>query len=428
MSLFLEVLTTLILSCGEMYTWKNILKSQKIDYRKFFISLLILIFIQIFNYYFISNFMKSIIVMVSFVLLCSFIFKVKLKHSIIVAFICELLIIIIEAFLAIVYSLIFKINLTSNSLFIATTLDLLIAFFIIIISKLKIFNKLYLFIVEITNHIKSYQILLFLLLVMLSSSAIFAYIYLDKNIPLILIINVSISLLYSVIVIIVFKYQNRYYKIHNKYNNTLDILQSQEHIINDYRIMNHENKNQLITIKAMTNSKKIIGYINSLISQKSKFKNEIINESLKLPEGGIRGLIYSKIVFMKDNGIICNLSVDKRITAKKLSNISDNDTVEICEIIGVIIDNAIEEVVNLSDKLINVDMSIIDNEFVIYVSNSYNSVNLNQINGPDCKSIKGKNRGYGLKLANKIVEENRKLKLETIISKETYTQKLTIKL
>ena len=236
------------------------------------------------------------------------------------------------------------------------------------------------------------------------------------------------SVLYTIILIIVFNYQNRYYRVNIKYENSINNLYAQESIIEDFKIMNHENKNQLLTIKSMNKNKKIEGYINSLIEQKEKFKNEILDASLKLPEGGIRGLIYIKLLYMKEKNISCNLNVDKKINIKTFRNINDNDTVDVCQILGVYIDNAIEEVVNLNNRNININLYMEDNELVVSISNTYCSklqVN-NRTN--ELYTTKGKNHGYGLKLVRRLILNNKKLRNETQILKDSFNQKLFIKI
>jgi two-component system sensor histidine kinase AgrC len=208
-----------------------------------------------------------------------------------------------------------------------------------------------------------------------------------------------------------------------KYHTSLDTLQAQESIISDYRILNHENKNNLMTIKSLSKSKKVNKYIDSLLNQQEKLKNKIIDETLKLPEGGIRGLIYNKLTLIKEYNIPYYLNVDKKINYKSLSNISDEDIVDVCQILGVFIDNAIDESNLIDDKQINIDLHLNNNEFIISIANHYNKkLNINNL-----KTTKGKGHGYGLKLVKKIIESNNKIHTKKEINKDLFIQKIYIK-
>ena len=151
-----------------------------------------------------------------------------------------------------------------------------------------------------------------------------------------------------------------------------------------------------------------------------------MNETYKLPEGGIRGLIYSKILIMREKNIECNLNVDKRITIKLLYNISDNDIVDICQILGVFIDNAMEECYRIDKKEIQITLHIQNNCLIIEISNYHNRDYKSINKSIQIKSTKGKGHGYGLQLVKRLIENNKKLRNERLISKEIFTQKLII--
>lgn len=429
MNILLEIVSAFIIVFCEAISWFKITdKKINKDNKKLYTVVIIIAVFQILNYHFVNNFVKSIGIMISFVIGSKILLQISVKKSIIIAFLCEIMVIILEAVYVILMSLFFSVDTINNSVIITFFADIFIGILLYFVFSTNLLKKIYKGICDITNQVKLYQMSLFLALVMFSLSTIFAYIYLDKNVPLLLIINISLSVIYTVIVILVLNYQNRYYKVNINYQNSLDYLQAQESIIDEYRIINHENKNQLLTIKSMTKDKKVINYVNTLIEQKENFKNEIINSILQLPEGGIRGLVYSKILYMKENNITCNLNIDRNISVKTFKNINDNDTVIICEILGVFIDNAIEEVDGIKNKIINIGMYLDNNVLEISITNAYESM-LNIVDGNNAlSSTKGNNHGYGLKLVKKLIAGNNKLMNETEITKDTFKQNLLVKL
>lgn len=427
MSILLELISTLIISIGEVLAWYNICK-KKINILKPFniLLLIILTILNFLNYKYLNNFFKGVGTIVISAFISKVILNIKLKDSIILSFIEEFMVIISEALIVIIISFFFNLDMSNitYSLYIQVGFDCIIALCIYFMSKAPIFSKLYFKLSKITDNLKLNVIFVFILFVVFGVTVLFSATYFKEHLQLAVLINIIVAFIYTIIMFLILNYQNRYYKIRLKYKNIIDNLQAHEMIIDNYRVINHENKNQLLTIKSMTNNKKVTNYISSLLKQKEIFNNEVISETLKLPEGGIRGLIYSKITQMKNNGIECNLNVDKKIKSSILYNISDNDNVEICEVLGVYIDNAREEVENMEQKIINISLYLEDDKLNIIISNPYRSEKLNN----NLKSTKGDGHGYGLQLVKKIISNNKRLNIETRITKDVFTQKLCIKI
>ena len=85
-----------------------------------------------------------------------------------------------------------------------------------------------------------------------------------------LVFNFSIIIIVSVIVINTLITQNKLNKVNGKYNIALKSLNDYENMMSKYRIVNHENKNLLLTVRAMilNNEKEIPKYIDSIIEKK----------------------------------------------------------------------------------------------------------------------------------------------------------------
>lgn len=425
MNFALEFFSTLIVSIGEVFAWHNIYK-KKINLLNPFNILLIIILttLNFLNYKFLNNFFKGIGTIVISSFISKMMMDIKIKDSILLSFIEEIMVIISEALIVIIISFVFKLDMNgiTDSLYMQIIFDCLIALCLYFVSKISLFSKLYFKLAKITDNLKINVLFLILLFVIFGITVLFSTTYFKDHLQIAIIINISISLVYTVILFLILNYQNRYYKIKLKYKNIIDNLQAHEMIIDNYRVINHENKNQLLTIKSMTNNKKVIGYINSLLNQNKSFHDEVIAATLKLPEGGIRGLIYSKITQMRNNGVECNINVDKNIKSSILYNIDDNNNVQICEILGVFIDNACEAVENLENKIVNIDLYLVDKTITISISNTYNPSSFNK----NIKSTKGSGRGYGLQLVKKIINNNKCLSNETYITKDVFIQKLII--
>ena len=430
MNYILEFIGAMALASSQVYAWCKISK-QKIQYGKWavFIAILVLILkMLILND--INLYIKPVAMVLIAIIVYKILFNEKIKNSIIVICLNYFLILIADAIFGFALILLFNNNMeylqdnyTGNMI-----ADIFVALLMCGLVQFNIFNKMYKYIQRHTNNIKEYKLLIFLLIIITCSMAGFILTYFKNNIFLALLINIFISFVYAIIVIRIINTKNKYIYINNKYHTNLENLQAQEAVINDYRVMNHENKNNLLTIKGMTNNKKVVGYIESLLDQKEKMSNTIMNQTIMLPEGGMRGLIYSKMLVMQECNIKCMLHVDKKVTKKTLLNISDIDMVNLCEIIGVFIDNAIDECNNIDKKEINISLHLNDNKLIIVISNYYNINNKNIIKGTNIKSNKGEGRGYGLKLVENIIKDNHHITNEKVIEKDVFTQKLYLKI
>ena len=431
MNLIVSFIGTSLLTCAEVYLW-FILSNKKIDFRKksiYIYTLLLSLFIFINHNYSIHS-VKEITTVLLALIFCKIIVKLGIRETVVLTFLGQLLIMIAEAIMVGIMNVVFNYNIDfiMNDSLVTLVFDIIMTVFVILFSKIKIWKKLYNWLIRITGYIKTPQLVVFLLFVTLGSSIFSTSVYFKNNLVISLILNVVISIVYTIIIFLVFRYQHKYFVIKSKYNLSLDDLQAQETLLNDYRIANHENKNNLLTIKEMTSNKKVVGFINALIKENYSSNNySLVKKCLKLPTRGIRALIYNKMKLMTNKGIDCNLSVDNKVSSEVIKNLTDDDIVDICKMLGVFLDNSIEELGSYDEKTINISFSLIDGLLHIIICNNYESFNKStQLETK--KSTKGKGRGYGLQLVKRIVEINRKIDHKTVISKDLYSQEIIIKL
>ena len=200
-------------------------------------------------------------------------------------------------------------------------------------------------------------------------------------------------------------------------------------MIDKFRINNHENKNQLLTIRNMTKDKKTVNYIDKLVDNKINDNERIMHKTSKIPEGGLRATIYSKICLMDKYKIKYNLDVAKDVRTVDLINMNENLMIDVCKILGVFLDNAIEAVKKEKNKLVRIEIYIMDKELCIDISNNFKgNIDFDKL-GNSKYTTKGENHGYGLMLVNKILSENSNdLKNEMNINGNIFTQTLKIKM
>lgn len=200
-------------------------------------------------------------------------------------------------------------------------------------------------------------------------------------------------------------------------------------MMSKYRIDNHENKNLLMTIRAMilNKEKDIPKYIDSIVKDKYEDNEKLLLQMNVIPSGGLRATIYSEILKIKDNKINYSLDIDKNLKAIDLIELDTDEVIDICKIICVFIDNAIEEVKKLKIRNIQISLYMEDNYLNIKVSNNYkDKINIDKI-FDEGYTTKGKGHGYGLSLVKKIVDSNKKLENKIEISKDIFSQIISIK-
>ena len=95
-------------------------------------------------------------------------------------------------------------------------------------------------------------------------------------------------------------------------------------------------------------------------------------------------------------------------------------------IVGVYLDNAIEECEKDKSSSIMIEIYAIDDEIFIIISNNINGlIDLNTI-GKKGYTTKGKNHGNGLYLVNKIINNSNNISVETKIINNIFVQEIKI--
>ena len=429
MNFIVIFISTLIMTFSEIICCHRVL-NEKIDFKSFKIYLIyfisvVLIFL---NYVLAANIYKVLVSFIIMMLMFFLLFKVKFKDCFIGTVILEVMTIISELLFAVIISLFHGLDANSLAQSYQGTLftNVMISTILIMVSFLikphLIFKKLS----KLVSNITINKIILFFSFVILCSSFLFYISYYNKNETFTLIVNFAITTIYFVIVVMIIVKEHNYNVVKAKYKTTLNELEEYESIINEYRVINHENQNQLNSIKGMTSNKRVREYIDEILNNKNKKNELILKQALLIPTGGLRGLIYSKLVIMKNKNINYNLHVDKKINIKLTKNISTKTMLNVCQIIGVYLDNAIEAVENLKQKNILISIYKVDNIVIEIINNKENYVDINKVDKAGYTTKEGIH-GYGLSLVSKILKEDPKLINEREITQNTFKQKLIIK-
>ena len=233
------------------------------------------------------------------------------------------------------------------------------------------------------------------------------------------------------ILLYLFKQKIENEKISKKYDELLDVMKSYESDIEEQRTLRHETKNEFDTIKCKLqdkeNNKTIIEYIDSVIGEKEKAGSTKYSKFKYLPSNGLKGFFYYKFIEAEKKGINVSINISKQIENSFLKDIETKDFKDLARIIGVYLDNAIEASSTSEDKKLGIEMYLIKEKIEIIITNTFNNeINLDKI-GKESFSTKGKHRGHGLLLVNKILSENNKFEAKNEIRGNIYIQSLKIK-
>lgn len=282
---------------------------------------------------------------------------------------------------------------------------------------------------KITSKTKKYDLLIFIFILIITINLIQVNIYYKVDLRILIVINIGLMITYALIILKLTNVKNDYLIISSKYSTSIKSLRENESVIERYRIDNHENKNQLMTLKGKINkdNNEAIKYIDMILDTRIKENTKILKSVNVIPEGGLRGLIYSKMLLMESEGIKCNLYVDKIIKTLDIIELGDRMLDDICKVLGVYLDNAIEASYDIDDKIILINLYK-ENDFInVSIMNNFKGeIDFNKINIAKY-TTKGKGKGYGLTLVDKILENNNKLSKQTLINNGTFKQVLKIK-
>ncbi|WP_438759670.1 sensor histidine kinase [Enterococcus sp. AZ194] len=136
----------------------------------------------------------------------------------------------------------------------------------------------------------------------------------------------------------------------------------------------------------------------------------------------IKSILAVKLTLAKEKGILAKLEVPD-----KISNRMSADSIVLVRMLGIILDNSIEEVSSLPDGKIRIGLLDVGQTYLFVVENSVRkNIEKLAILTREGFSTKGEGRGLGLSNLNKLNKKEPNVSLETIVTEQFFVQKLTI--
>lgn len=406
------VISSFIIIYVQIFVWSRFYH-EKINYKSLFlyISLIVMTLLSMFNYLYINVFFRMILVVILFSICNYLIFHKKLNEVIVTTIFSQALLTLSDVICALIVMIIFGAKYTSirDDVIFASIGNLLISVCFLVISSFSIIRRFYLKLISLTDKFTVKTLFLICLLIMISINFIMVSTFYNVGSIPVIIINSILIFIYTFIVYrsINEKHNSLLVKAENDY--LMDSLHQYEDMVDRQRVDNHENKNQLLVIKNMIkkNDKGVVKYIDSVIKNQKEDDEVLYTRVKTIPSGGLQGIIYQKMLVMKDKNILFSLDVSRDVRKIELDMLNSDDNYNLCRIMGVLLDNAIEGSSTCDDKRIMISLYVDDDMLVIEVSNNYDGELDDELLDSEGFTTKGNGHGYGLCLVKDIVSNSK---------------------
>lgn len=430
-----DILGGIIMAIANIYMWHK-LHNEKINFKNYKVYLvgIVLSIFLILNFYFINSYIKILTLIIIMTLCNYFLFPKEKNANIVVPIIGEFILIISEVIISILFFIMLKIEGNDLLTLYAGTVigNFTIGLNSVLLVNLKIFKKITDKVTDVISNINKNILIIVLGILIIIINFLLAIPYYKIKTAYIIVFNAITIVVYSFIVFKMFEEKSRYIKMNNKYNMTNTTLKELEQNVTRLKITNHENKNQLLTIRNMIkkgeDGKSLIKHIENIVNTKIKDDETLMLQTSTITNSMISSIVYSKMLTMKENDVDAALIISRDIKDLYLSDIPDELAVEICKIIGVYLDNALEEVSKYEEKIINIEFYAEKKTLCIAISNNFEGeIDFEKMDNPGY-TTKENGHGYGLSLAREIIESNDRLSSEREIKDNIFKQILKIKM
>lgn len=400
-------------------------RSVSLSFRAFLIFVLAISNLLIYNVSY-----NSLITLINF-LLTIIVYKVLFKTSLFEAIILSTVLFIILTLADVVVSLVLVSFVTAEELRNNVYYMLIGNFSVGVLSYLFSYipllkNNIKKFIEKSEDNHKLKIIIFFFLTIILTSILLYAISINYKLINEYMLIIVIMVILIALFLIYIMGNNNRM-RFEAKYLSLFDYFKTFEDMIDSDREFMHEYKNQLAAIREMHNISSVRKYIDSILGCVDNSKSDYISDLKFIPKGGVKGIIYYKLMIAKNKNIDVTINVNKNI--KELEFIDGETQKNLIKVLGICLDNAIEASEVSQKKRASLEIYKMSNEIRIVICNTYNKdmVDLRKIESKGY-STKGKGRGNGLYYLSKVISSQKTISTEWIIMNDYFVRKIFIKI
>lgn len=376
----------------------------------------------------ITSFVKLIFTTSVIIFMIKSIFKESVRNSIVLSVINQIILLIVEVIVTLIIITVLGIDQLElvDRVYGKIVINLVISIGSLALSyipKIKLAVKA---IIDLVSKVSTTKITILFILLIIVINLLFGNLYYKQS-ALTLMIGNSVFIIYVIYLLYKMLEENnkklrerdKNQAYENEKNELLTMLNEYAKIDTQHRMINHENKTQLYSIKNMLHLgiEEVEEYVDGLIDHHAKLDKNLLSKTKIIPNPTLQGTIYQKIMVMTELKINYVLEVSRDIDDIDFRKLERETTIDVCKILGVFLDNAIEEVKTLNKKDIIIELYKEDKSLCIKVSNNYKkNKNFDNIEEAGVTS-KGNDHGYGLALVKYLVDNNDKITNERSIGK-----------
>lgn len=404
-------LMTLFMQSVFIYNFGNMIKQKTKINIKYIIVIFITSVITIINNYFTFIYIRVFVGLLLNIITSKIIYKANISNSILYSTIHTIIFAMLEILLSPL--LLFKIEniyIFNNEVFLKIFFSIFVGIISLFIFRnkriLKYIEKTKNAIYNINNLIKVILLLILLLNILIFSRGV------DMNNVYVIIVSIEFAVFLFITSRIIINDRYNIKLINERNNNLKESYIAYSKTIEECKEFKHNIKNEIYAVKSLL-SLKNQEKINEVI-KKYNSNYEWIDKLVEIPEG-LQGLIYLKKKEAEQKKINIFINIKSQINI-------DKDYLDLCSIIGILIDNAIEASVNAKSKNIELVINNNKNILTINITNIFkNDVDLMKI-GNKNYSTKEYKSGLGLNYIKKI--NNQKIKVTFKIINNLFITKI----
>ena len=199
-----------------------------------------------------------------------------------------------------------------------------------------------------------------------------------------------------------------------------------ENLLDEMQKSRHDYKNMILSMRDFVEEKRfdeLEQYFSEEILKSETL--EKISKSIYLATKKIKQLPLKSLINAKLNGAMSG-GINVEITIFSEVDITSVPTLDLCRIIGNLLDNAVEATSVSDNNVISLVMLKNDNQYSITLCNGFSGeIDMSKI-WKKGYSSKGKNRGQGLPIVKKLIYSHPEILINTEIKNNLFVQDLTI--
>ena len=290
-----DILLGFITSFIYIYIWISLINNKKYNQNIKIYILYLIVSVILFVLLKLNLFLSNLLLVIILVPILRILFNENINICLITLLLSQIINIVSSLLFKIIFNLFIK-NLYIFDIYSERLLNLYVLFlFTFIITKSKYFKRIVETIYDKLNINKS------IFIIILTGSILFLYNYTSTflhykfSFRLLILLNIFIIIIYIKMIYKFAFIKKEYNEVSDRYINIISSLKEYEAMIDKYRVLNHENKNQLLTIRAMIlkSENDIPKYIDTIIDTTIKDNEKLMFETNVIPSGGLRAIIYS---------------------------------------------------------------------------------------------------------------------------------------